>query len=285
LRANPARLSGMPLPKPLGHVTVEGVSAAPPGATTASIKNLHRTRAPGDVLGVMGPSGAGKSTLARLLVGVWPAGLGHVRLDGADLYQWNKSELGPSVGYLPQDIELFSGTVGENIARFGHFDAEKVVQAAQGAGVHDMILRLPMGYDTVLGDAGAGLAGGQKQRLGLARAMYDDPALIVLDEPNSNLDDVGEKALIAAIGDLQRRGKTIVLITHRTSVIGITNKLLLLRDGHTHMMGPTADVLSEIGKISQHLTRVPPANPPDRARTAAEHAVTPLRGLTPEPNP
>jgi ATP-binding cassette subfamily C exporter for protease/lipase len=210
-------------------------------------------------------------------VGVWPAGLGHVRLDGADLYQWNKSELGPSVGYLPQDIELFSGTVGENIARFGNFDAEKVVQAAQRAGVHDMILRLPMGYDTVLGDAGAGLAGGQKQRLGLARAMYDNPALIVLDEPNSNLDDVGEKALIAAIGDLQRRGKTIVLITHRTSVIGITNKLLLLRDGNTHMMGPTADVLSEIGKISQHLTRVPPANPPDRARTAAEHAVTPLR--------
>ena len=277
LRANPARLSGMPLPKPLGHLTVEGVTAAPPGATTASIKNLNLTLAPGDVLGVMGPSGAGKSTLARLLVGVWPAGLGQVRLDGADLYQWNKSELGPSVGYLPQDIELFSGTVGENIARFGHFNSEKVVLAAQRAGVHDMILRLPMGYDTVLGDAGAGLAGGQKQRLGLARAMYDDPALIVLDEPNSNLDDVGEKALIAAIADLQRRGKTIVMITHRTSVIGITSKLLLLRDGHAHMMGPTADVLSEIGKISQHLTRVPPANSPDRARTAAEHAVTPLR--------
>ena len=119
----------------------------------------------------MGPGGAGKATLALLLVGVWPAGLGHVRLDGADLYQWNKSELGPSVGYLPQDIELFSGTVGENIARFGHFDAEKVVQAARRAGVHDMILRLPEGYDTVLGDAGAGLAGGQKQRLGRARPV------------------------------------------------------------------------------------------------------------------
>jgi ATP-binding cassette subfamily C exporter for protease/lipase len=277
LRAHPVRLSGMPLPKPLGHVTLEGVTAAPPGAASPSIKNLNLCLAPGDVLGVMGPSGAGKSTLARLLVGVWPAGLGHVRLDGADLYQWNKSELGPNVGYLPQDIELFAGTVGENIARFGHFDAAKVVLAAQRAGVHDMILRLAKGYDTVLGDAGAGLAGGQRQRLGLARAMYDDPALIVLDEPNSNLDDVGEKALIAAISDLQRRGKTIVLITHRTSVIGITSKLLLLREGHTHMMGPTADVLSEIGKVSQHLTRVPSAPPPGRARPAAEHAVTPLR--------
>ncbi|NOU24683.1 MAG: type I secretion system permease/ATPase, partial [Methylotenera sp.] len=217
LEANPARKSGMALPKPLGQITLEGVTAIPPGASEAAIKNLSFVLAPGDVLGVIGPSGAGKSTLARLLVGVWPARVGNVRLDGADVYQWNKDELGPSIGYLPQDVELFAGAISENIARFGEVDSEKVVLAAKRAGVHEMILHMPQGYDTQLGDGGAGLSGGQKQRLGLARAMYDDPSLIVLDEPNSNLDDIGERALVAAITDLRQRGKTIVMITHRTS--------------------------------------------------------------------
>jgi ATP-binding cassette subfamily C exporter for protease/lipase len=206
---------------------------------------------PGDVLGIIGPSGAGKSTLARLLVGIWPSTLGTVRLDGADVYLWNKDELGPSIGYLPQDIELFAGTVGENIARFGEVDSEKVIQAAKRTGVHDMILHFPKGYDTLLGEGGAGLSGGQKQRIGLARAMYDDPSLIVLDEPNSNLDDVGEQALVAAISDLRSRGKTIVVITHRTSVISATTKLLLLRDGIAQMFGPTEQVLAELAKASQ----------------------------------
>jgi ATP-binding cassette, subfamily C, bacterial exporter for protease/lipase len=228
LVANPPRQKGMPLPKPLGQISVEGVTAAPPGS-----------------------SGAGKSTLARLLVGVWPAAMGKVRLDGADLYQWNKDELGPHIGYLPQDIELFAGTVSENIARFGEVDSEKVILAAKRTGVHDMILHMAQGYDTVLGDGGAGLSGGQKQRIGLARAMYDDPALLVLDEPNSNLDEIGEQALVAAIVDLRKRGKTLVLITHRTSAISVTNKLLLLRDGVAQMFGPTTQVLGDLAKAAQ----------------------------------
>jgi len=246
LAANPAREAGMPLPKPLGGVTVEGVSAAPPGVQVAVLKNLNFGMSPGDVLGVIGPSGSGKSTLARLLVGVWPAQQGKVRLDGADIFHWNKAELGPHIGYLPQDIELFGGTVSENIARFSEVDPEQVVLAAKRAGVHDLILHFPEGYDTKLGDGGAGLSGGQKQRLGLARAMYGDPAIIVLDEPNSNLDDIGEQALLQAILDLRQRGKTIVLITHRTSIIGATTKLLLLKDGVAAMYGPTDQVLAAL---------------------------------------
>ena len=246
LSKNPARVAGMSLPVPKGALSIESVIAGPPGSPVPVIKALSFAIAPGDVLGVIGPSGAGKSTLARLLVGIWPAAQGKVRLDGADIYAWNKDELGPNVGYLPQDIELFGGSVAENIARFGEIDSEKVIQAATRAGVHDMILHLPKGYDTMLGDGGAGLSGGQKQRLGLARAMYGDPSLIVLDEPNSNLDDVGENALLAAVNDLRQRGKTIVLITHRTSIIGTTSKLLLLRDGAAQAFGPTNDVLAAL---------------------------------------
>ncbi|MBC7683700.1 MAG: type I secretion system permease/ATPase, partial [Bdellovibrionales bacterium] len=251
LEANPKRAVGMSLPKPQGNLAVEGVSAAPPGSTIAILKNINFSIGAGEVLGVIGPSGSGKSTLARLLVGVWPAQVGKVRLDGADIYQWNKAELGPHIGYVPQDIELFAGTVSENISRFGDIDSEQVVLAAQRAGVHDMILHMPQGYDTPLGDGGAGLSGGQRQRLGLARAMYGDPSILVLDEPNSNLDDVGEAALVNAIQDLRRRGKTIVLITHRTSVIGITSKLLLLREGVGEMFGPTDQVLAALQQNAQ----------------------------------
>ena len=248
LDANPVRETGMPLPPPLGEISVEAVTAAPPGSTITVLKNVSFAIVPGDVLGIIGHSGSGKSTLARLLVGVWPAAAGKVRLDGADVYYWNKDELGPYIGYLPQDIELFAGTVSENIARFGELDSQKVVRAAQRAGIHDMILHLPQGYDTPLGDGGAGLSGGQKQRLGLARAMYGDPSLIVLDEPNSNLDEVGEKALIEAIGDLRRHGKTIVIISHRNSVLSTTTKLLMLVDGKVQLFGPSAQVLDRLTK-------------------------------------
>ncbi|MFL6671673.1 MAG: type I secretion system permease/ATPase [Massilia sp.] len=246
LETNPAREPGMGLPKPAGALSVEGVTAAPPGVRNPIVKNLTFAIAPGDVLGVIGPSGSGKSTLARLLVGVWPSMMGKVRLDGADIYQWNKAELGPHVGYLPQDIELFGGTVSENIARFGEIDSEKVVLAAQRAGVHEMILHFPQGYDTMLGDGGAGLSGGQKQRIGLARAMYGDPSLIVLDEPNSNLDEAGEQALVNAVIDLRQRGKTIVLITHRPAALNVTTKLLLMRDGSAQLFGPTPQVLAAL---------------------------------------
>jgi ATP-binding cassette subfamily C exporter for protease/lipase len=246
LEKNPQRAAGMELPVPKGNLSVENITAAPPGITVPILRGVAFAVQAGDVLGVIGPSGSGKSTLARLLVGVWPSLVGKVRLDGADIYQWNKAELGPHIGYLPQDIELFSGSVSENIGRFGEADAEKVVEAAKRAGVHDMILHLPKGYDTLLGDGGAGLSGGQKQRLGLARAMYGDPSLLVLDEPNSNLDDAGEQALVAAVQDLRQRGKTIVLITHRTSIIGVTSKLLFLRDGTVAAFGPTKDVLQNL---------------------------------------
>lgn len=257
LAANPARFQGMALPAPVGKLAVEGVTAVPPGASVPSLKGLGFQLEPGDVLGVIGPSGAGKSTLARLLVGIWPAAAGTVRLDGADVYQWSKAELGPHLGYLPQNIELFAGTVSENIARFGMADAEQVVRAAQSAGVHEMILKLPQGYDTPIGDGGAGLSGGQKQRLGLARALYGSPSFVVLDEPNSNLDDVGEAALVAALAELRQRGKTVVLITHRSSVLGASNKLLVLADGTARMFGPTREVLADLMRLNnpQNSTR------------------------------
>jgi len=241
----------MPLPKPRGALAVEAVTASPPGAKAPVVRNVSFSLEPGDVLGVVGPSGSGKSTLARLLIGVWPAMMGKVRLDGADIYQWNKAELGPHIGYLPQSIELFAGTVSDNIARFGDVDPDKVVTAAQRAGVHEMILHLPEGYDTKLGDGGAGLSGGQRQRLALARAMYDDPALIVLDEPNSNLDEVGEAALVKAVLELRARGKTIVLITHRQSALNATTKLLMMRDGAVAAFGPTQKVLEAINENNQ----------------------------------
>lgn len=251
LEQNPAREAGMALPKPKGIIAVENVTAIPPGGKVPVIKGLTFSLAAGEVLGIIGPSGSGKSTLARLLVGIWPAAAGKVRLDGADVYLWNKDELGPHIGYLPQDIELFAGTISENIARFGEVNADKVILAAKRAGVHEMILNMPEGYDTPLGDGGAGLSGGQKQRLGLARTMYDDPSLIVLDEPNSNLDDVGEQALLAALVDLKKRGKTIVLITHRTSIISVTTKLLLLQDGSAKLFGPTNQVIEKLTQQQQ----------------------------------
>jgi ATP-binding cassette subfamily C exporter for protease/lipase len=246
---NPPREAGMELPRPEGALSVEGVTAAPPMAAVAVLKSVSFQINPGDCLGVIGPSGSGKSTLARLLVGVWRAAVGKVRLDGADVFLWNKDELGPHMGYLPQDIELFAGTISENIARFGEVDAEQVVAAAKLAGVHELILRLPEGYDTPIGDGGLGLSGGEKQRLGLARALYGEPSLIVLDEPNSNLDDIGEIALTQAIIRLRQMRKTVILISHRPSIIRETNKLLVLRDGMVSAFGPTDQVLKDLAQF------------------------------------
>lgn len=251
LSNNPVRQVGMTLPKPEGQLSVEAVTAGPPGSQIAVLKNVSFGVNAGDVIGVIGPSGSGKSTLARLLVGVWPAALGKVRLDGADIYQWSKDELGPHLGYLPQDIELFAGTISENIARFGEVDPQKVIRAATLAGVHHMILQLPQGYDTMIGDAGSGLSGGQKQRIGLARAIYGDPSLIVLDEPNSNLDDVGEQALTQAILQLKQLGKTVVMISHRPNIIRVTNKLLMLKDGLVAAFGPTDQVLQALANANR----------------------------------
>ncbi len=267
----PKREVGMSLPAPRGVLTFENVLAGPPGTQQTVLKGLTFRLTPGELIGIVGPSACGKSTLARLMVGVWPAMAGSVRLDGADIYSWNKDELGPYIGYLPQDIELFDGTIAENIARFGDVDSEAVVLAAQRAGVHEIILRLPKGYDTVIGENGGILSGGQRQRIGLARALYGDPALIVLDEPNSNLDDVGEQALLRAVLDLRQRGKTIVVISHRTSIIGVVDRLMVLRDGVMQLFGARDAVLSELAKASAAAqAQAQQRTPADAARIAPQ---------------
>lgn len=240
---NPERPKGMELPAPKGALSVEAITTAAPGGATALLKGVSFSVNPGEAIGIIGPSGAGKSTLARVVVGIWPSMMGSVRLDGADLYKWHKEELGPHIGYLPQDVQLFAGTVSENIARFGNVDAEKVVEAARLAGIHQVVLNLEKGYDTVLGDGGAGLSGGQKQRIGLARAFYNSPALIVLDEPNANLDEQGEMALAQGILKLRQMGKTIVIMTHRPNVLQVTSKLLILDGGVVKAYGPTKEVM------------------------------------------
>ena len=244
LQAYPPRPRRMALPTPTGELSVEQLGACAPGTRRATLANLSFALPAGQVLGVIGPSGCGKSTLARLLVGVWQPVTGKVRLDGADLSQWDKHQLGPHLGYLPQDIQLFAGTIAHNIARFAEVNADKVLAAAQMAGVHELILQLPQGYDTVLGDSGAGLSGGQMQRIGLARAVYGLPAVIVLDEPNSNLDDAGEQALLQAITRLKTLKRTLILITHKPNVLTLTDQLLILREGQLQAFGPTASVLA-----------------------------------------
>jgi ATP-binding cassette, subfamily C, bacterial exporter for protease/lipase len=246
LQVFPASAERLPLPAPCGELLVENMSAAPPGGKTLVLKNLAFRIKRGDVVGVMGPSAAGKSTLARLLVGVWRPQAGHVRLDGADVADWDKALLGPHLGYLPQDVELFDGTIAENIARFGELQSEPIVLAAQMAGVHDMILHLPQGYDTPIGVDGSALSGGQRQRIGLARALYGNPALVVLDEPNSNLDEPGETALLNALLALKALGRTVVVITHRPSTFAAMDKILVLRDGMLAGYGPRDEVLTAL---------------------------------------
>lgn len=249
LATYPAPAAGLTLPEPKGALRLEGVTVTPPGAAQPTLVNVSLSLEPGQVLGVVGPSGAGKSTLARLVAGVWPARLGTARLDGADLRQWERGRLGEWLGYVPQDVELFSGTVAENIARFpapdsdGEVLAQRVIGAARMAGAHDMILALPRGYDTPIGTGGQGLSGGQRQRIALARALYGTPRLVVLDEPNASLDDAGEQALLDALGRLREAGATVVLVTHRPKVLAATTHLLLLRDGQAQRFGATHEVL------------------------------------------
>ena len=259
----PEREKTMELPAPKGKLSVEGVSAAPPGSRELVLKQVNFVIEPGQVVAMIGPSASGKSSLARLLVGVWGPLVGSVRLDGADIFKWNKEEIGPHIGYLPQDIELFEGTIAENIARFGEIDAEKVVEAAERTGMHEHILKLPKGYDTVLGDAGTALSGGQRQRIGLARAIYGDPQLIVLDEPNSNLDDIGEAALIDTVKGLKARGKTVVLITHRMGTLSVVDKVLVLHEGTVKAFGLRDEVLAPIfaARAAQQRGGVPPGQP------------------------
>lgn len=241
--AEPVRMS---LPAPQGAITVENLSVSSPGNRTPLVRNLSFRVAAGEAVGIIGPSGAGKSTLARALLGIWPSLAGTVRLDGADISQWRRDELGRYLGYLPQDIELFEGSISENISRFGEVDAAAVVAAARMAGVHELILQLPQGYDTLIGANGGGLSGGQRQRIGLARALYRAPRLVVLDEPNSNLDDTGEQMLGEALHKLKQSGATVFVITHRSGVLANMDKLLVLSQGELSLYGPRDKVWAHL---------------------------------------
>lgn len=238
----------MELPSPKGVLSIENVFAKPPASDNYSLQELSLKVETGDIVGVVGPSAAGKSTFARIVLGVWPVSHGTVRMDGADISQWDREHLGKFIGYLPQDIELFEGTISENIARFSEVDSKKVIEAAMKAGVHDMILRLADGYDTVIGKAGMTLSGGQRQRIGLARAIYDNPVFIVLDEPNSNLDDQGEIALLKTVEELKKTNTTMIIITHRPNILKATNKLAMMNNGKVEKYGNTNEIFAGIAQ-------------------------------------
>ena len=242
----PAKPEAMSLPAPKGVLTVESLVAGAPGQQVPIVRGVQFALNRGEVLAVVGPSAAGKTTLARLLVGLWPAMGGKVRLDGVDIFSWDKSELGPYLGYLPQGVELLDGTLAENIARFGEVDMAQVEAAARLVGVHDLIMSLPEAYNSPVGRDGAMLSGGQRQRVGLARALYGKPVFVVLDEPNSSLDEAGDAALANAIAALKQLGTTFVVMTHRTSVLGVADKMLILREGAQQAFGPRDEVLAAL---------------------------------------
>ncbi len=259
LRDFPERDPALTQVAPSGQITLRSVEASAQGRTTPILKNITFAVLAGTVVAVIGPSGSGKSTLARTMVGIWPEVTGEVLLDGMPLQRWSRTELGPHLGYLPQDVELFEGTIADNIARLGEVHSEKVIAAARCAGMHEMILRFPKGYDTPIGEAGGLLSGGQRQRIGLARAVYGEPALIVLDEPNANLDDAGEAALIRTVRELKAKGKTVFLITHRPGALAVADRVMILRDGEIFADGPRDAVLASLR----------PATAPTAPRTAS----------------
>lgn len=253
LEAHPERDPALTRTPPEGQLVLRNVTAVAQGRSAPILKDVSIEALPGTVTVVVGPSGSGKSTLARVMVGIWPEVSGELLLDERPLAGWNRAELGPHLGYLPQDIELFDGSIAENIARFAEVDSEQVIAAAQSAGLHEMILRLPKGYDTQIGEAGSVLSGGQRQRVALARAVYGNPALVVLDEPNANLDDVGEAALGKAVMELRQKGKTVVLITHRPNAIAMADRLVVMGDGEVQLQGPRDAVLAKLrARVQEH---------------------------------
>lgn len=254
------RAAGLSLPAPRGQIQVENLSYVASGSKVPLLQGIQFSLPAGEALAIIGPSGAGKSTLARLLTGLYPPTHGTARLDGAEIFKWNREELGPYMGYLPQDTELFNATVHENIDRMRGGTSEDIIAAAQMAGAHDMILRLPHGYDTVIGDMGVRISGGQSQRIALARALYGDVRLVILDEPNASLDAHGDIALAGAIEQLKKRGVTVVVIGHRLSVLPMMDKLLVLADGRQDVFGPRDDVLNYLQKRSQSQSETPVEN-------------------------
>lgn len=255
LGRTPATGDAMSLPRPAGKLSLEGIGFVPHGAPEPVLRGVSIEIGAGEAIGLIGASASGKTTLARILVGSWRPTAGHARLDGADVFIWDGADRGRHIGYLPQDVELFDGTVRENIARMGEPDTDAVIAAAQLAGVHELILRLPNGYETVIGEGGARLSGGQRQRLALARALYGDPALVVLDEPNSNLDTEGEQALMAALAELKTRGVTTIVIAHRPSVLASVDRLVVMHQGRIEMEGARDDILAKIAPGSLDAVR------------------------------
>lgn len=239
------------VPRPDGQLTVDGISYRAPGSERLILSSITLGLAPGEALAVIGPSAAGKSTLARLLTGVWTPTAGTVRLDGADVAYWPREQLGPWIGYVPQDVELFDGSVADNIARLDEVDSEAVVAAAKRANAHELVLSLPEGYDTQVGEHGSRLSPGQRQRIALARALYGDPRLVILDEPNSNLDGAGEIALAQALSSLRGEGVTSVVVTHRPSLIAHVDKILVLEAGRVQQFGPAGEVMKAIQRQAQ----------------------------------
>jgi len=236
----------MPLPAPKGDIRVEQIVAAAPGERTPILRGVSFQIEKGDALAVIGPSAAGKSSLIRVLLGVWPAHAGTVRFDGFEVNHWNPNDLGPHIGYLPQDVELFAGTVAQNIARFREAEHGDVISAAELAGVHEMVQHMPNGYDTQIGEGGHALSGGQRQRVGLARALFGKPAIVVLDEPNANLDSTGESALVAAIRYLKQAGSTVIFVTHKTNMLTLADKVLLMEQGAVRLYGERDEVFAKI---------------------------------------
>jgi len=251
----PEEVEKLPLPAPEGHLSVENIIAVPPGAREPVLRGISFVLRPGEVLGVLGPSAAGKSSLARVMVGVWASSHGKVRIDGAEINHWSPERLGRHIGYLPQDVELFSGSIAENIARFYDLDEDAIIAAARMAGVHDMVQALPGGYNTQIGEGGFALSGGQRQRVGLARALYGKPAYIILDEPNASLDADGEAALLSAIHQLRQEGCTVVLITHKTNILATVDKILVLAHGQVAGFGSRDEILSKL--LGPRLAPVP----------------------------
>jgi PrtD family type I secretion system ABC transporter len=238
--------AGLVPPPPLGRLEIANLTVAAPGADHPTLRNITFTVAPGEVLGVVGGSGAGKTSLVRALLGVWPAQAGTVRLDGYDIATWPRDDLGRHTGYLPQEVALFEGTVAQNIARMGAMDRDAVIAAARQAGAHEMIQRLPHGYDTPVGESGRALSGGQRQRIGLARAVFGSPAVIVLDEPNAGLDAEGETALLAALDTLRGEGRTVIVVAHRATLLAACDRIAVLRDGGLDVLGARDDVLARL---------------------------------------
>lgn len=258
----------MQLPAPQGHLSFSNVYGRAPGAEAASVKGLSFDIRPGEAIGMTGPSGAGKSSVVKLMMGIWRPEAGEVRLDGAEYHQWDRAELGQYIGYLPQDIELFPGTVAENIARFRAVEPDMIVAAAQRVGAHQMILGLPNGYDTVIGSGGVNLSGGQRQRVGLARAIFGEPTLLILDEPTSNLDAEGEANVRALITWCKQQQITTIIVAHKPSLIGGVDKLMVIQEGTVSQFGPLAEVLPNITRRVAHTspgskgTAKPAASPP-----------------------